>query len=109
MSLMREQVVSKWMGRKQAQEWVCSPEGMRHCYTMTQRQHSLSQGDFPDWRRLSETLREFDFNQLYPACTLVPLVPPSCLRDLPTISLRSPYGLPTISLRSPYDLPTISR
>ena len=65
MSLMREQVISKWMGRKQAQEWVCSPEGMRHCYTMTQRQHSLSQGDFPDWRRLSESLREFDFNQLY--------------------------------------------
>ena len=43
MSYMREQVLSKWMGRKQAQEWVCSPEGMAHCFTQTQRQHALSQ------------------------------------------------------------------
>ena len=40
LAYMREQVLSKWMGRKQAQEWVCSPEGMRHCYEATQRQHS---------------------------------------------------------------------
>lgn len=69
MSYMREQVLSKWMGRKQAQEWVCSPEGMRHCYEQTQRQHSLSRGDFPDWRRLSEMLRTADFNQFYKPST----------------------------------------
>jgi EH domain-containing protein 1 len=65
MSFMREQVLSKWMGRKQAQEWVCSPEGMRHCYEQTQRQHSLSRGDFPNWQRLADHLRSTDFSQLY--------------------------------------------
>ena len=65
LAYMREQVLSKWMGRKQAQEWVCSPEGMRHCYEATQRQHSLSRGDFPDWHRLSEQLKRADFNTFF--------------------------------------------
>ena len=41
MAYMREQVTSKWMGRKQAQEWICSAEGMRHCYETTLRQVSF--------------------------------------------------------------------
>lgn len=66
MSYMREQVLSKWMGRKQAQEWVCSPDGMRHCYEAVLRRHKdLSKGDFPDWHRLSEMLRTADFNNFY--------------------------------------------
>ena len=44
MAYMRERVLSKWMGKKEEQEWVCSPEGMRHCYEATQRRHSLSRG-----------------------------------------------------------------
>ena len=31
----------------------------------TIRQHTLSYGDFPDWRRLAANLADFDFNQLY--------------------------------------------
>ena len=65
LAFMREQVLSKWMGRKQAQEWVCTPEGMRHCYEATQRMHSLSRGDFPDWHRLSEMLKQSDFSTFF--------------------------------------------
>ena len=65
MAFMREQVTSKWTGRKQVQEWICSAEGMRHCYETTLRQHSLSKGDFPPWEPLARALSTFDFSQLY--------------------------------------------
>ena len=32
LSYIRECVLSKWVGRKAAQDWICTPEGMRHCY-----------------------------------------------------------------------------
>ena len=71
MAYMRERVLSKWMGKKEEQEWVCSPEGMRHCYEATQRRHSLSRGDFPNPQTLSQQLRTTDFNDIYkPSCAL---------------------------------------
>ncbi|KAL3917129.1 MAG: hypothetical protein SGPRY_006530 [Prymnesium sp.] len=57
LAYMRECVTSKWMGRKQAQEWICSPEGMRHCYEAVERSHGLSAGDFPSAKRLAERLQ----------------------------------------------------
>ena len=65
MSYMREQVQGRWMGRKQAQEYLCSQEGMAECYVATQRAHALSRGDFPDWRRLASQLSTFDFSKIY--------------------------------------------
>ena len=66
MSYMRDQVTSKWVGRKQAQEWVCSPAGMHYCYAQTLRLHSLSRGDFPDGEKLARQLADYDFNQVWP-------------------------------------------
>ena len=65
MAYMREKVTSKWMGRRQAQEELCSERGMRECYEATLRQHSLSRGDFPPWDVLARHLIDYDFSRLY--------------------------------------------
>eukprot|EP00966_Prymnesium_polylepis_P306715 7087446-Prymnesium_polylepis.1 len=65
LSHMRDCVTSKWMGRKQAQEWVCTPDGMRQCYEAVEQQQGLSRGDFPSGEKLARKLIEYDFNALY--------------------------------------------
>jgi len=32
LAYMRDYALSRWIGRKTAQDWVRTPEGVRHCY-----------------------------------------------------------------------------
>ena len=58
-------MVSKWYGKKEEQERLCSPEGLLEAYAQVQRQHDISRGDFPLPSRMASVLRSYDFADFY--------------------------------------------
>jgi len=62
---LRTCVLSKWYGKSQEKERLCTEAGMEAAFAEVQRVHDLSRGDFPAAASMAHFLRRYDFADFY--------------------------------------------